>query len=820
MLSPRQRQDIFELWTLFWSSGMTNPLTAIEQITYLLFLKRLDQLDRQRSLSLFGRRANCTLPHHPDDGKDIDMSLPPGVDETAYAGCVGHGTCRWKYIVQCLTVPGADGKDITPHDHLSQYVFPWLRVLEETLKMRGNGFNGGSNLEVTASRMEDAYFQLPREKTATLQRAIKMVDALFLHVDRSDDLMGDIFEYLLSEIQTSGKNGQFRTPRHIIRLMVELLNPDYMETVVDPAAGTGGFLINTIQHVMKRYTDPDSLRLEWDGTPHRLDGAGIPEPYQAVYPLSEQITGYDNDRTMVRIGWMNLILHKLDDPHMSLQDTLGKGFQEADQYDLVLANPPFTGTVDKDDLNERFKDLPTNKSELLFVLLILDLLKVGGRAAVIVPEGVLFGSTNAHKELRRRLLLDNMLEGVISLPAGVFQPYTGVKTSILVFRKVDERCQPGMEPQTKGVWFYQIDNDGYTLDARRNPKPEPNDLWDVIEKWPHGDTGNAYYQPDIFTERWRLVDEDTLRIFAAHEPRVAGEEGKVRAIHELFRGLSANPDEATQQIIERQQPQIHALYQDALDEGESDLTFYPHTFKWSRTLLEGLPREISRAFEEARRDLLERGKELPEYGRKALDPVLDAARKAAEQTIDERLERIMKPADTLRSQPVNGESDRERSEKITRIISRQRQSIEAIVREFARLDGYNIQLRSPQVKQKQELSQSKSWKIPVRVFVPDKDWVSEDGKLRGSHDEQGNVLPEYIVDPRLYESDGTVKRDYLDPDCIEYNDFNLSAGRYKPFSVATVQYEPPADIIRTLQTLEAQIQEGLADLLDRVEGRK
>ena len=817
MLSPKQRQDIFELWTMFWSSGMTNPLTAIEQITYLLFLKRLDQLDSKRPRSIYGRRANCELPHHPDDSKDIDLSLPPDAGENLYVRCKGHGTCRWRYIVQCLTVPDSEsGKDITPHDHLSQYVFPWLRVLETTLRSRGNGENG---LAKTATRMEDAYFQLPREKTATLQRAIKMIDMLFPHVDSSDDLMGDIFEYLLSEIQQSGKNGQFRTPRHIIRLMVELLNPDWNETVADPAAGTGGFLINGIQHVLKRYTDPRTVRLEWDGTPHRINGAGIPIE---TYPLSGLFTGYDNDRTMVRIGWMNLILHGLNDPRMFLQDTLGKGFQEADCYDIVFANPPFTGTVDKDDLNARFKDLPTNKSELLFVLLILDLLKVGGRAAVIVPEGVLFGSTNAHEELRRRLVLDNILEGVISLPAGVFQPYTGVKTSILVFRKVDERCQPGMEPQTKAVWFYEIGADGYTLDARRNPKPEPNDLWDAIEKWSRKDTGKAYYQPDIYTERWRFVDEHTLRIFAGSEPRVAGEEGKVRGIHELFRGLpgDGDPDKATQQIIEQQQPRILALYQETLDAGENYLTSYPRGQKWSRALLEGLLREINKIFEEAKRDLLERGRDLPEYARKALDPLLDAARKETEQAIDERLERVMKPPDTLISQPANGESDKDRAEKIAEITGHQRQYIESIVREFAKLDGYDIQLRSWKVKQKQEHAESKSWVVPVRVFVPNENWVSKDSRLKGSHDEQSNVRPEYIADTRLYESDGIVKKEHLDRDCIEYNDFNLSAGRYKPFSVASVEYEPPADIIRELQALEAQIQEGLADLLDRVEGRK
>src|SRR5260370_28932824 len=466
-----------------------------------------------------------------------------------------------------------------------------MRVREKTLKMMGNGSNG---LEATANRMEDAYFQLPREKTATLQRAIKTIDALFTHVDSSDDLMGDICEYLLSEIQTSGKNGQFRTPRHIIRLMVELLDPDWTESIADPAAGTGGYLINSIQHVLKRYTDPQTVRLEWDGTPYRIDGAGIPIETLEIdekYPLSELFTGYDNDRTMVRIGWMNLILHGLEDPRMFLQDTLAKGFEETECYDIVLANPPFTGTVDKDDLSERFKDLPTNKSELLFVFLILNLLKVGGRAAVIVPEGVLFGSTNPHKELRRRLLPDNILDGAISLPAGVFQPYTGVKTSILVFHKVDERCRAGMTPQTENVWFYEITADGYTLDAKRNPRPEPNDLWDAIEKWQRRGIDDAsidYFQPDIHTERWRMVDDKTLQIFAASEPRVSAEAGQVRAINELFLELPRDPVEATQLVVEQQRLRISSVYQDVLGVAEEYLTAYPRTQKWASALLDGL----------------------------------------------------------------------------------------------------------------------------------------------------------------------------------------------------------------------------------------
>src|SRR5579859_3338651 len=260
MLSPKLRQDVYELWTMFWSSGMTNPLTAIEQITYLLFLKRLEALDASRTQngkrSIYGRRENCELAHHPEDSIYVDpLDIPLGADETKY--CIGHGTCRWSYVVRVLSETLSDNPDtsIKPHDHLSQYVFPWMRVLEKTLRATGNGDTNSNGLEETAKRMEDAYFQLPKEKTATLEKAIKTINRLFSSVDASDDLMGDIFEFLLSEIQASGKNGQFRTPRHIIRFMVNLVNPDWMESIADPAAGTGGFLINTIQHVLQRYTD-------------------------------------------------------------------------------------------------------------------------------------------------------------------------------------------------------------------------------------------------------------------------------------------------------------------------------------------------------------------------------------------------------------------------------------------------------------------------------------------------------------------------------------------------------------------------------------
>jgi type I restriction enzyme M protein len=328
MLSPQLRKKVFNLWTMFWSSGMTNPLVAIEQITYLLFLKQLEALDAQRTLgdkpSLYGVRPNCKLPH-PDNP----------------AECTGHDFCRWSHIT----------KDPT-HELFSQYVFPWLRELDTIFAEFSNGGNGEIASPVGQGIMTDAYFQFPRDKVATLESAIKTIDALFPETNwQLNDLMGNIFEYLLSEIRTSGKNGQFRTPRHIIRFMVELLDPQPGERLIDPASGTGGFLFSTIQHLRKQVTPSDELRLEADGTPHRLRrGDAAVEPYLS----GEYFTGYDNDRTMVRIGWMNLILHGVGNPFIVRLDSLGKSFPdyESGKYQLVLANPPFTGHVDKGDLHK------------------------------------------------------------------------------------------------------------------------------------------------------------------------------------------------------------------------------------------------------------------------------------------------------------------------------------------------------------------------------------------------------------------------------------------------------------------------------------
>ncbi|EFK10121.1 N-6 DNA Methylase [delta proteobacterium NaphS2] len=414
MLSPQLRHKVHDLWSLFWSSGLSNPLVAIEQITYLLFIRQLKALDRAR---VAGEKESI---YHkgPDDPEDADFEK-----------------CRWSYIRQNPSF-----------QLLNDTVFPWLRSLEDRI---GSGQNGDTTLGRISGRLSDAYFILDVNKAETLKRAVSLIDDLFRQLDTrsvNSDIMGDIFEYLLEEVKESGKNGQFRTPRHVIRFMVQLLEPELGKTILDPACGSGGFLLNSLLHWKAANTDEGVLRLEWDGAPHDTFPVW---PQGKQYNFSSFFRGYDNDRTMVRIAWMNLILHDLEAPEVHQLDSLSKRLSddESGAYDYILANPPFTGNVDRDDLSENWQRFPrsgkgavplTTKSELLFVWLMLDLLINGGRAAVIVPDGVLFGSTKAHRELRRQLLFENTLEAVVSLPPNMFQPYSGVKTSILLFQKAGE----------------------------------------------------------------------------------------------------------------------------------------------------------------------------------------------------------------------------------------------------------------------------------------------------------------------------------------------------------------------------------------------
>jgi len=781
MLSPQLRKKVFNLWTMFWSSGMTNPLVAIEQITYLLFLKQLEAFDAQRisegKASIYGVRSDCKLPH-------LEKS----------AECTGHVFCRWSHI-----------KDNPTHELLNQYVFPWLRELDKTFD---NLSNGEMASPVGQDIMTDAYFQFPRDKIETLKNAITVIDELFPQMAlQGDDLMGDIFEYLLSEIQTSGKNGQFRTPRHIIRFMVELLDPQPGERLIDPASGTGGFLFSAIQHLLKRVTPADELRLEADGKPHRLRrGDAALEPYLA----GEYFTGYDNDRTMVRIGWMNLILHGVENPHIARLDSLGKSFPDAEsgKYQLVLANPPFTGNVDKDDLHEtRFprkapnsKEPITTKSELLFVWLLLDLLEAQGRGAVIVPEGVLFGSTNAHKELRRQLLFEHNLQAVISLPAGVFQPYAGVKTSILVFQKIGESPEAGKPPCTNYVWFYEVQADGYSLDAKRDPRPAPNDLWDALVKFPQQVVEcKDYHQPELYTERWRVVDNKTAKTFTQLEEK----RGLVRGIHELFEELPGTPQAAEAYVVETQIPKIEDLYRQYVLAEFVTKGLLPEE-EQTQSIVEGAISSVNRIFTAAR-PLLDM--EVEQSGHKrfghntlklCLDQVEEMLRADRVTLLAQAKEIVEQSTDTAEPAEQDWQA-----------------AADSIVREFAKLDGFNVELRALTTHLHQgALDESRSWAAPVRAYARDDAWTDI-----GTHDEQGKVRPEYVAvlkKQEIFAQDGTIKAahlDVLDPDCIEANDFNLSAGRYKPFVLESQKYQPPTEILRAVRELEVTLISGIDNLL-------
>lgn len=435
MLSSQLKSDIRQLWDAFWAGGIANPLTAIEQITYLVFLKRLEDLDTQRA-----REAEqASRPYR---------SIFDVENGESY---------RWSYI------KGLEN-DEKRLNHVRGPVFEWLKSIEV-----------GKNKE----RMRDAVFVIPSPNL--LKRAVEIIDGLFIP-ERNQDTLGDIYEMLLAEIAEGGKNGQFRTPRHIIRAMCDLVDPRLDERICDPSCGTGGFLINAYQHILKSNTSRHTLRFATDGTPLNATGDKLTEEERDAL-RHNHFYGFDFDRTMVRLGWMNMIQHGLQNPQIYYGDTLGKRFNQRldpehgdlyESFNVVLANPPYSGQLDKNNIGKTLEWLGRTRTDLLFIELILQLLKPSGRAAVIVPEGLLFRSTRAHKAIRKKLVEENQLKAIISLPGGVFQPYTGVKTSILLFTKGGS---------TKEVWFYEVEQDGYSLNAKRSEQPERNDLWDMTLKY-------------------------------------------------------------------------------------------------------------------------------------------------------------------------------------------------------------------------------------------------------------------------------------------------------------------------------------------------
>lgn len=452
MLTGEIRNQVDRIWDTFWTGGISNPLEVIEQLTYLLFIKRLDEVH-----TLAESKAN--MLDQPMENPIFDGS---------------QNNLRWSRF------KNFDPK--TMYTTIADQVFPFIK-------------NMGDQESAFARHMKDARFMLPPEKAGLLGRAVDMLDTIEME-DR--DTKGDLYEYLLSKLASAGQNGQFRTPRHIIQMMVEMVAPTPTDTICDPACGTAGFLVASNeylrQHHPEIFTNPKLRHHYEEGMFH----------------------GFDFDSTMLRVAAMNMMLHGIENPTIMNRDSLAEGSSgmsnnisdnsegSSDAYSLILANPPFAGSL---DYESTAKDLQavvkTKKTELLFLALFLRLLKLGGRAAVVVPDGVLFGSSKAHKKLRQMLVEEQKLDGVISMPSGVFKPYAGVSTAILFFTRTDSGG-------TDDVWFYDMQADGYSLDDKRTPL-NSNEMNGAEMNSDGADNHANNNIPDILA-RWQNRSAETSRL--------------------------------------------------------------------------------------------------------------------------------------------------------------------------------------------------------------------------------------------------------------------------------------------------------------------
>lgn len=418
MITGELKSQVDRLWDAFWAGGIANPLEVIEQITYLLFIKRLDDLHTAQE-----KKAN---------------RLNRAIEKPVFSP--DQQNFRWSRF-----------KNEAPpvmYKTVSEKVFPFIKELQSDRED-----------STYSHHMKDARFTIPT--AALLAKVIDIIDVLPME-DR--DTKGDLYEYMLGKIASAGQNGQFRTPRHIIKMMVEMIAPQPNDIICDPACGTGGFLVAASEYLREKHPEifsQDKLRHHFNET---------------------AFNGFDFDSTMLRIGSMNMLLHGIENPNIRYKDSLSEdhaGDEEA--YSVILANPPFAGSLDYESCAKDLqKIVKTKKTELLFIALFLRLLKAGGRAAVIVPDGVMFGSSNAHKALRQSIVEDQKLEGVISMPSGVFKPYAGVSTAILIFTKTNSGG-------TDDVWFYDMQADGFSLDDKRNEldhtKHENDNIPDILNRW-------------------------------------------------------------------------------------------------------------------------------------------------------------------------------------------------------------------------------------------------------------------------------------------------------------------------------------------------
>ena len=440
MITGAIKNKVDKIWTDIWAGGITNPLTVIEQLTYLMFIRSLDEkdLESEEFENLSGEKLEKIFPQ-----STVGQSM------------------RWSKF------KNSDPRAI--YDVISQRVFPAIKNMKHgrlpdfnqqgelvEIEAEADGREGNTAF---ARYMSDAIFLLPTPQV--LQKLITGLDDLYEHDIADLDMQGDLYEYMLGKLATAGQNGQFRTPKHIREMMVELLQPTPDDTICDPACGTAGFLVSGAEYVRKHHEDTMTSE-QWE------------------HFAGPMFTGFDTDRTMLRISAMNLMLHSISHPEIDYKDSVSKQNQISDKFTMCLANPPFKGTVDAESINDNLKAVTnTKKTELLFLALFLRMLKKGGQCACIVPDGVLFGSSKAHKAIRKELVEHHQLRAVISMPSGVFKPYAGVSTAVLVFTKTGAGG-------TENVWFYDMKADGFSLDDKRSEIAE-NDIPDIIERFHHLD---------------------------------------------------------------------------------------------------------------------------------------------------------------------------------------------------------------------------------------------------------------------------------------------------------------------------------------------
>ena len=452
MITGELKNKIDGLWDIFAAGGLVNPLEVIEQITYLMFIRDLDDVDNKREKE----SAMLGLPYKSIFADDLK---------------IGEHSINGKQLKWSVFHDFPAGRMYTV---MQEWVFPFIKNLH------------GDKNSAYSKYMDDAIFKLPTP--LLLSKVVDSLDEIYelMNTTQSIDVRGDVYEYLLNKIASAGRNGQFRTPRHIIRMMVEMVEPKADDVICDPACGTSGFLVSAAEYLQE--TKKEEIFFNKEKKDHYMN---------------TMFNGFDMDRTMLRIGAMNMMTHGIDNPFIEYRDSLSDQNEDSEKYSLILANPPFKGSLDADAVSaDLLKVCKTKKTELLFLALFLRMLKVGGRCACIVPDGVLFGSSKAHKAIRQAIVDENHLEAVISMPSGVFKPYAGVSTAILVFTKTGHGG-------TDKVWFYDMTADGFSLDDKRTPVNE-NDIADIIARFKNlaGEADRKRTEKSFLVPKQEIVDNE------------------------------------------------------------------------------------------------------------------------------------------------------------------------------------------------------------------------------------------------------------------------------------------------------------------------